>query len=527
MSRRWILTVGVLAAVVGTTAVLAAMLFVSWRMALTAQQKQLDRDATSALLHVEAVYADAVGALRQISTSDAEPCSPRNIREMLQMTESSLTVDNIAYGAGDTVECNSSGLLPYRLKKASIAIEQPDHVGLVVNWRPATFGTDRAMFIARLGGYSTLVDQRRFFGDWGGSGASVLADIRARDGSPLRVSFADQDPVRTTTQDATSQKSAGGWTVTVRQLRVPFAAHLMSQRVLLLPLSITLALLCGLIAWLWLRRRLSLRGELAAAVRNRDFIAHYQPIIELATGRCVGVEALARWQRPDGRQVPPDIFIPMAESLGLIGSITDQIVALVLRDLGEWMRSDPHGHVAINLSAADVSSGRILDVLETALRGSGVKPAQIWIEATERGVMDMSAARQTLAELRRRGHSTAIDDFGAGYSGLSYLQRLPVDVLKIDRSFIEVVGTEAPTRSVTQHIIAMAHELDLQIVAEGVETEEQAAYLRAFGVGFAQGWLFSRALPPSEFLAYCTANRRDYGMPSGFVERRQRVGQAA
>ncbi|MFK8253492.1 EAL domain-containing protein [Ancylobacter terrae] len=509
MSRRWRVAFVVLCALIGTAVPVIPTLWISWHRAVAAQQGMLDHAAQRALANADTVYADAARALRTIAASDATPCSPEHVREMLQITEDTLSVVNIGFGTGDIVECNAWGPLKYHLPKAAIDFVNADGIGIVLNWRPPTFGLNRRMLILRLGTYSALVDQRRFYGGWDAPSDQAAMTVEAPDGRAL-VDI-DGDGRAAPADALTSRRSSAHWVVTASEPRITFAEHLHDEGAILLPLAATIALLCGASVTLVLRRQLSPGAELEAAVNKGELVAYYQPIIELATGRCCGAEALARWPRRDGSMVLPDVFIPLAESAGLISRITDRMIAAVVNDLGDLLRRDPDLHVSVNLSAADISSERILPVLEGALEGSGILPRQIWLEATERGFIDIDGARKTLAELRRRGHATAIDDFGTGYSGLSYLQKLPVDMLKIDRSFIDVIGTEAPTHNVTPHIIAMSHELDVPVIAEGVETERQAAYLRLMGVRFAQGWLFSRALPADDFIAFCRSNRHLHG----------------
>lgn len=270
----------------------------------------------------------------------------------------------------------------------------------------------------------------------------------------------------------------------------------------MVPVGIALALLLvSLVIWVS-RRRLSPLARLEIAVQRNEFVVHYQPIIALDTGACVGAEALVRWQQPDGVLIPPDAFIPLAEESGLILPITDLVVAEVIRDLGPTLATDPSLHVAINVSAEDIKSGRVQTVLAQALHGTSVDSGQLWVEATERSLMDIEAARTTITHLRGAGHTVSIDDFGTGYSSLQYLQGLPLDALKIDKSFVDTIGTHSATSAVTSHIIDMAKTLQLRTIAEGVERQEQLDYLRAHGVDLAQGWLFSRALPATGFIAY-------------------------
>ena len=284
-------------------------------------------------------------------------------------------------------------------------------------------------------------------------------------------------------------------------------ARLARERAVWLPVGLLMAaFMVGLVAWLS-RRRLSLLGELKIALERNEFFVHYQPIIALATGECVGAEALIRWQRPDGSMVRPDLFIPVAEESGLILPITDAVIACVIADLRNALVADRALHVAINLCASDIETGRVLQVLDRVLAGTGIEPQQIWLEATERGFINAGAARATLEQARERGYAVAIDDFGTGYSSLASLQSLPLDALKIDKAFVDTIATDAATSSVTPHIIAMARSLKLQIVAEGIETQAQADYLAAQQVEFGQGWLFAKALPAAEFLAFHDARR--------------------
>ncbi len=502
--RRWrLIFLGVVGTIGCTSLSFVAAALISFSVAVSAQKSDVAGDAEAALAHVGKVYAEAASALRQIAVVDAAPCSPAHIRELLQLTETSPVVVNIGYGAGDLVECNSWGPLPYRLKKAAATETMPDGIGVAVNWRPQSFGTDRSMLILRSGAYSVLVDQKRFHGDWVGTGGSVLDSVSLASGTPLFADYAESTAERGADADAArASRASDGWRVTVSQPAITFMGYLASQRALLVPLALVLALFFGLLAVLWLRQTLSIAGEFRAAVRRHEISAHYQPVVELATGRCVGAEALARWRRADGSYVPPDVFIPMAERAGLIADVRAQVVAAVIRDLGRWLKDNAEAHISVNLSASELTSGRIRQEFEETFRLSGVDCRQIWLEVTETGIIDIAEARPTLVELRRRGHRLAIDDFGTGYSGLSYLQQLQVDVLKVDRCFVEVIGSDAATRDVTELVIALAHQLDLDVVAEGVETETQATYLRAKGVAFAQGWLFSRPLPAEAFLLF-------------------------
>lgn len=267
----------------------------------------------------------------------------------------------------------------------------------------------------------------------------------------------------------------------------------------LVPASLLLATLVGGLMFLQVRQRQSLTGNLAGALRRRELRVRYQPIIDLHSRRCVGAEALVRWRRPDGSLTNPDLFIPLAESTGQIRLITDYVLEVVLEQLGDLLRANPQLYISINLAPCDVNQSRIAAVAARLLQRFEVAPQQIAFEITERGMIDVQAACHTLAELRAQGHKVLIDDFGTGYCSLAYLQALPVDCLKIDKTFVDTLGHDAASSGVAPHIIRMAHALELQVVAEGIELDAQALLLASEGAHSGQGWLFDRPLTAKKF----------------------------
>lgn len=513
MTRGRAAAFAVLFTVLGTLVVLAPAVLLSWRIAVRERQEELDRTAALTLTRADDIYADAATVLRSIDGTDFGPCSPEHIWRMAQLTLRSLTVHAIAYGAGGFAICNESGPLSRRVPLQKFDSVQPDGIGLVVNWRGWKSGREPNLVMV-LGNHRVLVDQRQFYGPPFARSPPFTMTVSTHDGVVLKSSF-EELPAASASDETpmTSEVRSANWVVSASAPPIGFAEYLSSHRARLALLATGAALiLAALAAWL-LWRRQSPRGELELAVRNREFVVHYQPIIELATGRCVGAEALVRWQRGNGEIVRPDLFIPLAEETGLIRPITDQVVETIVSDLGDAMIRDRAVRIAINICADDISSGRIISVLDRVLLDSGIGSNQIWVEATERSVLDVAAAEATFSELRHRGYSVAIDDFGTGYSSLRYIQELPVDALKIDRIFVEALGTGAAASHVTDHIISMAREMKLRLVAEGVETKAQLAILQQQDVQYAQGWLFSAALPCEQFLDFCRHNRTAYGAP--------------
>jgi diguanylate cyclase (GGDEF)-like protein len=248
------------------------------------------------------------------------------------------------------------------------------------------------------------------------------------------------------------------------------------------------------------RERLRIESELSRALANREFTLVYQPIIDMANRGMVGVEALVRWQHPQRGLIGPATFIPIAESSGLIVELGRHVLELATRQIASW-EAEGFGdfYVAVNASARQLRDGLLLEQVSRALQSSGADPSRLEIEITEHSLVDdHDVAVRTLVSLRSLGVRVAIDDFGTGLSSLAYLRRLPIDKLKIDRGFVrELPGNESDAAIVTA-ITSMAHALGLRVVAEGIETAAQRAFLAALRVDFGQGYLFGRPMPAAE-----------------------------
>ena len=244
-----------------------------------------------------------------------------------------------------------------------------------------------------------------------------------------------------------------------------------------------------------------MESALNRALRNDEFVIFYQPQIHFSTGRLIGVEALLRWRNPELGLVAPDEFIPILEDTGLIIPVGAWVLRTACQQLAEWGRQGlPPVRLAINLSVLQFRDPNLIAEVREALVQSEVNPADIELEITEN--MVMHGEEETLAileQLHGLGVRVAVDDFGSGYSSLSYLKRFPIDTLKIDRSFIKEIGENAIDNAIVNAIVVMGHSLQLAVVAEGVETREQAVALESFGCDIQQGYMHGRPVPAEEF----------------------------
>ena len=248
--------------------------------------------------------------------------------------------------------------------------------------------------------------------------------------------------------------------------------------------------------------RLRVENDLRRALERDELRLEYQPVVSLRNFSIVGVEALLRWRHPERGEVPPSEFIPVAEENGLIEPIGRWVLEQACRQGAEWYRSRPDAapiNISVNLSAVQVTRRSLPEVVSSILRSTGLDPACLSLEITETVmVRDAEGLGEILGALKSLGVRLVLDDFGTGYSSLSYLTRLPLDVLKVDRSFVDGLGSEPRDTAITETIIAMSRALSLDVVAEGVETHEHVRELSRLGCGLAQGFHFSRAVPAPE-----------------------------
>ena len=256
------------------------------------------------------------------------------------------------------------------------------------------------------------------------------------------------------------------------------------------------------------RARFGLEHDLREAIEGGQLRVLFQPIVDLHTGAAVGFESLVRWQHPTLGLLGPDRFLPIAEEVGLVTDIDRWVLEATCREVGGWaahLVPDAILWISVNCSDQTFLAGDLAARAREAADAAGLDPGRLVLELTERALVDPDAAREALAAVRGQGLQLCVDDFGSGFSSLGLLHRLPVDGLKIDRSFVSDLGASRTARSLVRGVVQIAADLNLRTVAEGIETGAHLAALRELGCPLGQGYLFSRPVPPDEARALLAA----------------------
>ncbi|MEX3961937.1 EAL domain-containing protein [Paraburkholderia sp. EG286B] len=494
-------------------ATLTAAVYASDAVFERQQRQHVDVFSHRALLRAELVTAEAESALRELTPYPDTPCTSEHTQRLRHVEEQYRYIREVATTDGVRLHCSSQrGTVDTALPPPEWTYAQSFTAWHTEVGRP---GSERRMLNMRLGNHVVVIDPRFYLDIVPLDDTIELTVLETQDGAVISSwTNADHALVRAALQRTSgSPYFEGRYYVVERSQRYPIAVvayepeermrrNLPAQLRTVIPPALVLSAIGTWLVLRWRRKLRTPRNAMLQGIRRRQFVAWLQPLVSLESGRCVGAEALVRWKLEDGTVVAPDTFIPMAESLGLIEPITDQVIRSVFEGVGAVLARRRDLHVSVNLAGKDLAGTRVLATLKGKLAKYAVHAEQIWFEAIERTLMDTASSAPVLAAFRAAGHRIFIDDFGTGYSSLSYLQDLPVDGIKIDRAFIRSLASGEEMNKIVPHIIEMARSLDLLMVAEGVETEAQAQYLRERGVQFAQGWLYAKAMPADEFLRY-------------------------
>lgn len=313
-----------------------------------------------------------------------------------------------------------------------------------------------------------------------------------------------------------------GETITVQQASVRYPISILAERsvrtlardygdvqfLARLSAGIVIAFVLGVVLLFARRKREDPVAALRNALRDGEIVPFFQPSVDIVSGRVRGAEVLARWRRRDGTIVSPAHFIPLAEQSGLIFDLTRVLMKRACEEVGTAYASRPGLRLAFNLFAGHFADTRIVEDVRTIFHAR-VSTQQVVLEVTERAPLtDLGAARDVIAELQSLGIKVAIDDVGTGHGGLSYLLKLGVDIIKIDKMFVDAISTERYSQTIIETLVELGRTMGMEVVAEGVETLEQVEYLRARGVTEAQGYVFAPPLPASSYLALVEAMER-------------------
>lgn len=504
-------------AVAGVVALFAAITWYVWTDSVRTEEARLSNHAQLLGEDVERTIVGARDMLEQLNQLEMERCSDGHLQAMQDAAISKPYIRAVGYWKAAERICGigfvrGSELTPARADRIYDS-------GVIAWWPgPQTELGGVQFFLMRYGAHDVAIDPRMLLDPGLSEGRKSGLWVEG-----LRMASAPWDaelPIPASLPPGLTVDSANNRVIsrfslgTILPIDIVAVEPIASFWDRYLP-TMTLVALLGLVlvlAWLYAlyrysRRQLSLGAELREAILHRRLTVHYQPVIELHSGKCIGAEALVRWRREGGSLLGPDVFIPVAERAGLISDITRCVLDTILEDIGRLMREDPVIQINLNLAREDLESPQFLEVLAQELEHYKVPTRAIKLEITERALINSDAARQLIRKLRQRGHQVAIDDFGTGYSSLAYLESFEIDTLKIDKTFVDAIETDAVTSNVIGHVIEMAHSLELDTVAEGIEQPHQVDWLLDQGVTHGQGFFFSKPLTSRRFLRYYQRNR--------------------
>lgn len=453
--------------------------------------RALSEHWSQAFSHARATYARAHAALESLNRSPLPACSPAHGAMMRQIVMDNPAVEEVGYFQDQRLACTSWGPV-----EEEIAASYPDYrtpygdLG-TASLLPKLTNSGKLTALAS-GNYNILINPVRLLR------SNAQADTTLV--TPAGTVIASNSPQAA----LMARANAGSGVMSGRAYQMGTIGT--ARLIVSVPVSVSggwsqlgwhwlVGLGVASVAlWSWLALvglHLAPRRMLRRALKHKVLYVLYQPIVDMSTNRCVGAEALLRWPLNDGSHVPPDEFIELAQDQGLLPQLTHYVIERALTQMGPTLRQHRDAHVTINLGAQDLESHEVVTLLEALVLREGIMQNQVWLEVTERTVLDIDRAAPTIEALHQLGYIIALDDFGTGYSGLHNLQLLPVSVVKLDKVFVSQMRSPDGI-ALTDDIIQFVQTRGLTLVAEGVETTSQRAHLLQHRVIYGQGWLFGR-----------------------------------
>jgi sensor c-di-GMP phosphodiesterase-like protein len=460
---------------------------------------------------METRIGQAIDVLDDLARQGVESCRSAQVETLRQTVLSIALIREISIiGADGQTRCTSFG--PATGTRSVVASQQiPSASNLWIDVISLGDGKDNMVRIRRMGdgnanGLGAIILGSQFVSHRNrqenmsdGYGRATLQDGTLM-GEAGSAAGTDAAPVDMLT--ATFQSARYGIKLNTSIARSALPNNAAGLRALGMMVAAALAAIMLILSYLMSRReRDNPIAELDRALKAGEFVPYYQPVVDLVSGKLRGAEVLIRWRKPDGTIVSPAIFIPLAESSGIILDMTRALMRRVCQEAGAAFAQRPHMKISFNLAARHFEDETILsDVQEIFGRGP-IRLSQVVLELTERQpIENLTETRRLIAALQGLGIRMAIDDVGTGHSGLSYILKLGVDIIKIDKMFIDAIGVERSSAAIIETLIDLAHNMRMEVIAEGVETFEQVVYLRDRGIRAAQGFVFAPPLPGASFL---------------------------
>lgn len=471
-------------------------------------QSEVSTAARRAIALAEARVRDAIGTLDTLAIAGVSSCDQQDMEAMRRAAFSTIPVKEIAViGPGGTTLCNHLGLPPGERK--------------VVSSEPLVGAGSYRLDIISLPGGERMVRLRRDVGSAHNSISALVPTILflpqvSTGGGP----FSGYARI-VTAQGATIGKAGGrtadsesaNFSANTRSNKFGFEVEVLSPRARieaeyadlkwfgLFAAGTTMMIVTGFVVLTPRRAPRNPITDIERALEAGEFIPYYQPVVDISSGQLRGAEVLVRWRKPDGTLVLPGSFIPLMEQSDLIDDLTRRLMRKVCAEVGPAFGRRPDLRISFNFAGKLFSEPSIVKDVRSIFVDSPIKFSQVVLEVTERDpIENFTETRQTIAALQGLGVRIAIDDVGTGHSGLSYMLKLGVDIIKIDKMFVDAIGTDRNSTTIVETLVDLARNMRMDVVAEGVENFEQVMHLRTLGVRAAQGYVFAPPLPGSSFL---------------------------
>jgi len=483
-----------------------------WLSGLVERQgrEDLELAARRHMVLAEARVARVLATLEDLATRGIDSCRPVHVEAMRQATFTAVPVKELSIVAADgRTLCTDVG---NQSEQRRVVSSEPVAANSSVSFEVVRLGSPGEVWVrlrkpgaGMANGLAALVPAALFVPQVSNGGQPMNFHARMLTGRGELVAESGTmqeggDPSDRIVADLPSSRYALRTNITASYSNLaPGQSDLRSIGTIASGLLAILILSTSLL--LPRRERANPIAEIERALGAGEFVPYFQPIVDIRSGRLRGAEVLIRWRKPDGTIVPPAMFIPLAESSGLIIELTRSLMRRVLQDAGAALGKRPHLTVGFNLTARHFASEEIVEDMRTIFKRSPLKMSQLVLELTERQPLEnLTETRRIIAALQGLGCKIAIDDVGTGHSGLSYMLKLGADIIKIDKIFIDSIGIDRNSNTIIETLIDLAQNMRMDVVAEGVESFEQVVHLRELGIRAAQGYVFAPPLPAPVFL---------------------------